>query len=259
MTAGWRGWVLAGALALGACASSEEGQILPPDAQYARALALYEAQDWRDAVRAFQTFTFNYPQDPRVTDARWLTAEAYFAAEDWATAAQEYLGFQRDYPTDPRAAEALFRGARSYQRLSLRPELDQRDTQRAIGIYDRLLAEYPRSDFADTARESRARLRNKLAEKEYLNAEFYFDHEDWKASEIYATRLVREYPDSDWLPAAYALLARARCEQGLEADAARAYRALTELYPDSPAARVVGGQLTPRCRGEGLAPEAADE
>lgn len=254
----WRGWILAGALALGACASSAESPVLPPDEQYARAMALYEEEEWRDAVRAFQTFTFNYPQDPRVTDARWLTAEAYYAAEDWATAAQEYLGFQRDYPTDARAAEALYHTGRSYQRLSLRPELDQRDTQRAIGIYDRLLAEYRGSDFAGSAREHRARLRNKLAEKEYLNADFYFDNEDWKAAEIYLTRLVREYPDSDWLPAAYALLARARCEQGLEADAARAYRALIDLYPDSPAAKIVGGQLTPRCRGEGDASESAD-
>lgn len=248
---GWRRSILAaGVVILGACASSSERPVLPPDEQYARAQALYEREDWREAVRAFQTFTFNYPQDPRVPDARWLTGEAYYASEDWATASQEYLGFQRDYPNDARAAEALYRAARSYERLSLRPELDQRDTHRAIGIYDRVLAEYPRSEFADRARERRARLRNKLAEKEFLNAEFYFDNEDWEAAEIYLTRLVRNYPDSDWLPAGYALLARARCARGLETDAARAYRALNELYPDSAPASDVRGRLTPRCRGE---------
>lgn len=240
----------ASVLVLWACASTDESPVLPPDEQYARAVRLYEDGEYREAVRAFQTFTFNYPQDPRVVDARWLAAESYYAAEDWATAAQEYLNFQRDYAREPRAAEALYRAARSYEHMSLRPELDQRDTRRAVGVLDRLLAEYPGSDFAGQGQERRKRLRNKLAEKEYLNAEFYFDNEDWEAAEIYLSRMIRDYSDSDWLPAGYALLARARCAQGLDQDAARAYRALLELYPESSAAREVRNQLRRSCRGE---------
>lgn len=251
MTGTPRRWtVLAAVLLAGACASTGETPILPPDEQYARGVELYEDGKYREAIQMLQAFTFNYPQDPRVVDARWLAAEAYVGAEDWATAAQEYLNFQRDAPRDARAAEALFQAARAYEEVSLRPELDQRDTQRAQGIYDRVIAEYPSSDFVTQARERRARLRDKLAEKEYLNAEFYFDHEDWRGAEIYVTRLIELYPDSSWLPAAYALLARARCAQGLEQDAGRAFRALIDLYPDSSAARIPLDDLPPACRGE---------
>lgn len=248
------GVVLAGVVLAGACASTGEAPIRPPDEQYARGVQLYEAGKYREAISALQAFTFNYPQDPRVVDARWLAAEAYVGAEDWATAAQEYLNFQRDAPRDPRAAEALYQAAHAYEEVSLRPELDQRDTQRAQGIYDRVIAEYPASDFVAQARERRVRLRDKLAEKEYLNAEFYFDHEDWKAAEIYSTRLIQLYPDSNWLPAAYALLARARCAQGLEQDAGRAFRALIDLYPDSSAARVARDDLPLACRSEARGP-----
>ncbi len=241
---------LAALLLLAGCATTTEQAVLPPDEQYARGLRLYEEGKHREAVQSFQAFTFNYPQDPRVSDARWLTAEAYAGAEDWATAAQEYLNYQRDYPLDSRAGEAVYQAARAYERLSLRPELDQRDTQRAVGLYDRLLAEYPASDFVEQARERRSRLRDKLAEKEFLNAEFYFGHEDWEAAEIYVTRLIELFPDSNWLPAAYSLLARTRCAQGLDQDAARAYRALVDIYPDSSAAREVRGELRAGCRGE---------
>ncbi len=136
----WLGFlILAQALALAACASTPSNRVLPPDEQYQRAQEAYGRGEYRDAVSAFQTFSFNYPQDPRVVDARWLTAESYFAIEDWATAAQEYLNFQRDFMREPRAAEALFKAGRSYQEMSLRPELDQRDTERAINIYERIL------------------------------------------------------------------------------------------------------------------------
>lgn len=234
-----------------ACASTEPAPILPPDEQYARALRLYEAGETDSAIRALQAFTFNYPQDPRVTDARWLMAEAHYAEKDWATAAQEYLNFQRDHPREARAAEALFRAGRAYERMSLRPELDQRDTQRALTIFERLLAEYPGSDFAEQTRERRDRLIDKLAEKAFLNAEFYFDHEEYEAAEIYLVELIERFPRTSWLAPAYAMLARARCERGLEDEAARAFRALDELYPESSAVREVRGDLRPACRGEG--------
>lgn len=238
------------ALLVTACGSTNENRVLPADPQYASAVRLYEDGEYDDAVAAFQAFTFNYPQDPRVVDARWLTAESYYSDGDWATAAQEYLNFQRDYPRDDRAAEALFNAARSYERMSLRPELDQRDTQRALTVIDRVLSEYPGSEFAESARERRGQLRNKLAEKEYLIAEFYFDNEDYEAAETYLVELIERFPQSDWVPAAYALLARARCEHGLDDEAARAFRALAELYPESRATRDVRGELSRACRGE---------
>lgn len=230
------------------CAEAMENRVLPADQQYALATRKFEDGEYRDAIQAFQTFTFNYPQDPRVVDARWLTAEAYYANEDWATAAQEYMNFQRDYPREGRGDDALYQAARAYQRMSLRPELDQRDTERAINVYARLIAEYPNSEFVEPAREHRARLRNKLAEKVYLVAEFYFDEERYRAAEIYLTDLIAQYSDTDWLPAGYALLAWTFCEQGLQQRASEVHGRLFEVYPDSEAARRSAGALPSACR-----------
>lgn len=236
------------AVAASACAEAMENRVLPADDQYALGSRKFEEGEWRDAIQAFQTFTFNYPQDPRIVDARWLTAEAYYADEDWATAAQEYLNFQRDYPREERADDALYQSGRAYQKMSLRPELDQRDTERAIHVYQRLVAEYPGSEFADQARQHRERLRNKLAEKVYLVAEFYFDEEEYEAAEIYLTDLIAQYPETDWLPAGYALLARTFCEQGLEPRASEVFSRLEEVYPDSEARRRAEDELPGSCR-----------
>jgi outer membrane protein assembly factor BamD len=241
---------------LAACASTPESDVLPADEQFARAEERLAAGDFRQAIADFQTFSFNYPQDPRVAEARWKTAEGYYAIDDWATAAQEYLNYQRDYPRDERAAEALFQAGRAYQEMSLRPELDQRETERAVNAYDRVIVEYPRGDFAEEARTRKTQLRDKLAEKVYLNAEFYFDNQNYRATEIYLTDLIEQYTDTSWMPPAYALLARAKCEQGLGDRASEVYVRLRENYPDSPAAREVQGELPERCRST---PSASDD
>lgn len=242
---GWVGAVVA--LGLWACASSGESGVLPADEQFQAATRLYEDGQYDRAVGAFQAFVFNYPQDSRVPEARWLAADSYYRMEDWATAAQEYLNYQRDFPRGERAAEAIYQAGRSYQEMSLRPELDQRDTERAINVYDRLLVEYPSSEFAAEARERVDELRNKLAEKTYLNAEFYFDHEDFEAAEIYLADLIATYPQTDWMPAGYALLARTFCAQGLTDRSADVVARLRESYPDSEAARETESQLPGRC------------
>ncbi len=240
------------ALVVYGCASTNENQVLSADEQYAQALDLYERQNYIEAVSALQAFSFNYPQDPRVEDARWLTAEAYYGADDWVTAAQEYLGFQRDFPRSAQAPAALYQAGRSYEQLSLRPELDQRDTERAINMYERLTTEYPGSDFAEEAREKRRRLRNKLAEKTYLNAEFYFDNKRYDAAEIYLVDLIEKYPDSDWLPASYSLLAETFCKQGLRDRATELYDLLLDTFPDSDAASDIDDRLPSRCRATEL-------
>lgn len=232
--------------------------MLPADEQFARALDLFDRGEYRRVVSLLQAFAFNYPQDPRVPDARWLTAESYFESEDWATAAQEYLNYQRDFPQSANAGEALFKAGRSYQQMSLRPELDQRDTERAINVYERVLTEYPRTPFAAEARERRSDMRNKLAEKAFLNAEFYYDAKRYDAAEIYIVDLIENYPDSEWLPAAYALLAETFCKQGLRERSSEVFQRLLETFPDTEAASEVDARLPGECRAA-TEPTIADE
>jgi outer membrane protein assembly factor BamD len=232
-----------------ACASGGGGdRVLTADEQYARAVARFEDGDYAEAITDLQAFAFNYPQDPRVMDARWLMARSYLESEDWATAAQELLNFQRDFPREGRAADALFQAGVAYQRMSLRPELDQRDTERAINVYDRVLREYPASDVAAEARERRSQLRSKLAEKAYLNGEFYFENEAYEAAETYLFDLIATYPDTPWIAPAYALLARTYCAWGQTSRAVEMGNVLREQFSDTSAAREVDARLEPACR-----------
>lgn len=249
--------VFAAVLGIG-CAQNSENTVLPADEQFEHAVEEFEKEHYRKAVSALQAFAFNYPQDPRLTEARWMVAQSYFGGEDWATAAQEFLNYQRDFPDDARASEALYMAGRSFEEMSLRPELDQRETMRAANMYQRVLTEYPQSEFAEETRERRQRLRNKLAEKIYLNAEFYFKAKAYDASEIYLTDLIEQHTDSDWLPAAYALLSQTFCLQGLEDRASQVFAVLEGSFPDSEAALEAEKELPDYCRKPEVTSGAAE-
>ena len=117
---------------------------------------------------------------------------------------------------------------------------------------DQLLLSAAR-EFVEEARSRKAELRDKLAEKVYLNAEFYFDNENYPATVLYLTDLIELYTDTAWIPAAYALLARAQCEQGLGERASEVHARLREDYPESSAAREVLAELPERCRATSAA------
>ena len=55
------------------------------------------------------------------------------------------------------------------------------------------------------------------------------------------------FPQTDWMPAGYALLARTLCSQGLADRAADVIGRLRETYPGSEAAREADDQLPGRC------------
>ncbi len=237
------------ALALAGCASGGGVErVLSADDQYALAMEHFDSGKYPEAISDFQTFTFNYPQDPRVHDARWLTARAYFESRDWATAAQEFLNYQRDFPREARAGEALYLAGQAYQRMSLRPELDQRDTERAINVYDRVLREYPGSEFAADVRDRRQQLRGKLAEKAYLNGEFYFESRAYEAAETYLRDLISTFPDTAWVAPGYALLARTYCAWGRTDRAAEMAGVLADRFAETSAAREIVDALEPACR-----------
>jgi TolA-binding protein len=93
---------------------------------------------------AFQQLITSYPDHERVADA-W-----YFVGESWGTAtpdsaAAAYDRVVRDHSTSPRVAGALFR-------LGLLAER-RGDRDAARVYYQRVLADYPRSEEAALARE----------------------------------------------------------------------------------------------------------
>lgn len=236
-----RGKYLAGALLallLGACAAKDPqlGQ-LPPDQLYEMAVQSYEKGKWGDAIRELEQFTSRFPGDARVEDARYRLGLAYFENKEYITAAAELVRLASDYPNGRFAGDARLKTCESYNRLSPRPQLDQEYTQAAIQHCEALIASFPQSEQAAKAEEIIAELRDKLAEKAFLNAEYYFKRRAYDSAILYYESLLREYDRSPAAPRA--LLRLVQIYQRLRyADEMEAARGLLQAnFPDSPQAR----------------------
>ncbi len=79
------------------------------DQLYRTALTDFTRQSYEPAVRGFQAFTQNFPQDGRAPDAQYWLAESYRAQGNYAQAAREFEAFVRKYPESPRIASAQVR------------------------------------------------------------------------------------------------------------------------------------------------------
>jgi outer membrane protein assembly factor BamD len=229
-------------LAGGACAS--RGPVLEGmDAEtlFAYAMGELQARRWDAAAPAFERFTYLYPNHPRVQEARFRVAETYQGRREWITAAVEFDRLAAEFPAGAWADDARFEVCRSYAQLSPRPQLDQEYTRHALEHCQSLLAYYPESEFVPKAETLITELLDRLAQKDFLNAEEYFRRRAFDSAIIYYDGVVDEFGMTVWAPRALLRLVQVYERLGYEPEAAAARNRLLQQYPDSPEARQVAG------------------
>lgn len=214
------------------------------DALFAHGLAQLEAEEWSDAIRAFEQFTISHATDPRNTEARYHLAEAYMGRGDYLTAAMEFNRLSSQ--AGPLADDARFQACRAYYELTLPPQLDQEYTHTALEHCQALLAYHPDSEHVEPTRDLMDELTARLAEKVFITGDHYFRRRAYDSANIYFQIVADEYPATRWAPRALLRLIESyeRLGYGPEAEEARA-RLLRE-FPDSPEARQVNGVTTDR-------------
>jgi outer membrane protein assembly factor BamD len=231
-------------LGLGLAGCASRGPVLgamDADTLFQHAMTQLAERRWGDAADAFQQFLLTYPNHARGQEARFRLGEAYQGRREWITAATEFNRLATEFPAGAWADDARYQTCVSYSRLAPRPQLDQEYTRVAVEHCRSLLAYYADSEYAPAARELVAELLERLAEKEYLTGEHYFNRRAFDSAIIYYQGLVGEYPATAWAPRALLRLVQTYERLGYEEEAGAARARLLSEYPASPEAREVGG------------------
>lgn len=210
---------------------------LGPDELFRRGREAWEDERWLIARTAFQRLLFLAPTHPKADSAQFLLADTHFQEEAYLTAATEYLKLAQTRPTIDLADDARYRACRAYAELSPRPELDQKYAQEAVAECRSLIVLYPQSPLVASADSVIVRMRNKLAEKLYLNAKYYMDRGAYDSAVLYLNDLLKTYPESAVVPAALLGLHDAYRRIGYDEEAAEARERLLREHPTSPEAR----------------------
>jgi len=170
---------------------------LSQNGEYDRAITLYEMiipsfRGKKEAeLIAFNLANSNYLQ------GRYILSSHYFKA------------FADTYGTSQLKEEALYKSAISYYRLSPRYQLDQSESERAVGAFETFINTYPSSDKVDECNEFIDELRKKMEEKAFHSGRLYYNRSDYSSAITDLENLLKDYPDTKFAEEARYLIVRA--------------------------------------------------
>ena len=227
------------ALLLGACGGADRYQGMDAETLYQLARSEYDEGSWGNAIDALERLMVTYQTFDRLAEGRFLLAEAYYHDDQFVTARSEYQRFLDRYVGHDLSAAAALGMCKSLERLSPRPQRDQTFTREAITTCGNVIIDYAGTPEATEAAGIRQELREKMAEKEYLNARHYFRRKQYDPAIKYFEFVIDLYPESTYAPQALLGLFRANDAIGYDDLAEEARSRLLREYPASEAAQEV--------------------
>jgi outer membrane protein assembly factor BamD len=160
------------------------------------AKAKFDDEDYFDAANEFTVVVLRYAGSTVADSAQLYLADCHYNMEEYIIAAAEYEKLITNMSRSPLVPEAQYKLAESYFQLSPRPSLDQNYTEKAMREYQNFIEDYPNSELKESAEKKILLCREKLATKQYKNAEGYRKMREFKAAIIYYGIVIDEYYDT---------------------------------------------------------------
>ncbi len=201
----------------------------------------FAAEKYGDATATLERLVLGSSGFEQAAEAQMMLAEAYFLDEQYILAQSEFTRFIDRYPAHPRAPEAALGVCRSNEALSPITQRDQTFTEQAVQVCQTVASDWAGHEAAEQASSIAREMRAKLAKKGYDNGAYYLDRGILDAAILVWQRLLADYPETEWAPAALAGIIEAYTEIGYEDEVEAATTRLLSEYPDSPQARAHGG------------------
>ena len=229
------------ALVLAACGGMRDDPIL--ELSSAEALAegrkLMAEGKFNPARRYFIHAFEVEPNSATGREGLLLAADAYFMAggeDNLIKADARYRDFVNRFPTSEHAAYAQFQIGLSQSRRIVKPDRDQSISKQALQSLEDVRRFYPTSTYAAQAAEEIERVRDHLAEHDYLVGRFYQRFGlPYSAIQRYEY-LLENYPDYDEKDKVLYHLCTAYADRRGEGDGQRARDVCDRLareYPES--------------------------
>ena len=232
--------VLGGVLVSSACGGgANRYQGMDAEALFRLATTEFEEGDHNNAIQALDRLLIAYGDWDRLPEARLMLGDVYFDREDYLTARAEYTRFMDRYAGHQSSADAALGICKALARLAPSPQRDQAYTQEAITSCRNVVIDYSGREQSGEAARISNELRHTLAEKEYMNADFYFRRKMYDAAIKYYEFVVNLYPESEFVPQALFGIYRSNQEIGYDDLAEEARQRLLTDFPDSESAGLI--------------------
>jgi len=190
--------VLVALFLLSACSKSISKVMKNPDPEYKLRMAekYFVQEKYSKAQMLYEDIMPYYKTRPEFQDIYYKYAYCAYNQSDYLNAENLFKTYLEIFPNSANAEEMDFMRAYSYYKQSPKPELDQTNTIKAMGMMQVFINTHPGSERNKKAADIIDVCRGKLEIKDYKSAKLYYDMGQYRAAGVAFTTLLNEYPES---------------------------------------------------------------
>ncbi len=154
------------------------------DEKYEAAFAYYNDRKFSKAAALFESLSVLTTGTEKDDTVQYYWGLSNYRFRDYYTAETNFDHFLEYFPRSPFSPEARFLRLDCLYRSTLRYELDQNPTYKAMNAISEYMQEYPNSVHMDACRQMMEDLEERLDTKAYEAARLYYKMEDYIASRV---------------------------------------------------------------------------
>ena len=154
------------------------------DAKYKAAFEYFDAKKYNKAASLFESLSMLTDGTEKDDTVKYYWGLSNYRAKDYYTAETNFEKFIENYPRSPFASEARYLRLDCLYLQTLRYELDQTPTYKAMNAISEYIIDYPQSDRMASCRDMLTELGDRLDKKAYEGAKLYYKMEDYLAARV---------------------------------------------------------------------------
>jgi outer membrane protein assembly factor BamD len=191
-------FLVLGLLVLAGCGGRTPQPDWTAEEYYIYAKEKYDDENYYDAVNDFTVVILRYPGSTVADSAQFFLGMCHYQMDEFIISAAEFSKLINTMSRSPLVPDAQFMLAESYYQMSPRAPLDQEYSIKALREYQMFLEDYPTHPKREDADRKMFEIREKLAEKQWRNAELYRKMLEYKSSLIYYDLVLESYYDTEF-------------------------------------------------------------
>jgi outer membrane protein assembly factor BamD len=171
-----------------------------PESLISEGLDAYQRKKYEKAGEAFQNLKDRFPYNPYAILAELKLADSHFLNKEYLLAATAYKEFENMHPGNEIIPYVIFQLGMCHFKQMPTIDRDQSNALRAAQEFERLIKNYPQSEYGPQAEANLKIAQKNIAAHEFYIGEFYFNQKNYQAALKRFEGISRDFPDSSHPP-----------------------------------------------------------
>ncbi|MCB2225129.1 MAG: outer membrane protein assembly factor BamD [Desulfarculaceae bacterium] len=156
---------------------------------------LYREGQYDESANLFQALKDRFPYSRFALLADLRVGDAYFKSKRYEEAVLAYEDFIRLHPKNDAVPYAIYQMGMVYFDQMLTPDRDPENARKAMQTFQRLIKQYPQSEWAVRCQPRLQEATRRLAAHDMVVGKYYFQTKSYRAAMGRFKRVLTQYPD----------------------------------------------------------------